>query len=278
MGSNANGIGSIYILIKQAPVVPGPGLIESLEGFIVRRDADVDKEVQVFREFLRKSDLAFELDSIEKREPPEPDILCRSSQGEWVAFELVEVCVRENAAFMGRAPVVAELIERTYKTLSPELRAKFDDRFSGRPLSFEFGREASTNLIRDLLPRILSELADQPRNTDLFKFSSVANQALVGVRMRGRVDDRNRPTFNIDGFFRPDDTVVDTVASKLKKIYVTSHPIELVAHFGGHAFEGDTDSWKRSLRKTLESQSLGRFRRVWVQGWEGMRFVYPSTL
>ena len=45
-------------------------------------------ELDVFQEFTERSGLNIIPNSIEKRNPPEPDILCRISDGETVAFEL----------------------------------------------------------------------------------------------------------------------------------------------------------------------------------------------
>lgn len=49
-------------------------------------------EIPVFREFIYYGSLALDPDSVQKREPPEPDLLCRTTNGEVVAFELVEIC------------------------------------------------------------------------------------------------------------------------------------------------------------------------------------------
>ena len=51
-------------------------------------------EILTFEEFVGRSDLPIDRQSIRKCEPPEPDILCKVS-GEYVAFELVEVCSPE---------------------------------------------------------------------------------------------------------------------------------------------------------------------------------------
>ncbi len=53
------------------------------------------REMENFQEFAERSErsgLSIVPDSIEKRNPPEPDILCRLSDGESVAFELKEIC------------------------------------------------------------------------------------------------------------------------------------------------------------------------------------------
>ena len=48
------------------------------------------RELQVFEDFISRSGLPIDRQSIRKCDPPEPDILCKVS-GEYVAFELAEV-------------------------------------------------------------------------------------------------------------------------------------------------------------------------------------------
>ena len=76
---------------------------------------------------------------------------------------------------------------------------------------------------------------------------------------------------------KKNDFKICTVRSKLEKSYITRYPVELLAYFGGHAFDHETSSWDTPLRETLQSQGLGPFRRVWIQGWKGVRFVYPAA-
>ena len=95
------------------------------------------REIQVFLEFLQKSKLPIDRDSVENRKPPEPDILCRHSEQGFVAFELVELCdaeiaktVAENhraggikAEFMWNADsterIICEKLEKKYETAYP---------------------------------------------------------------------------------------------------------------------------------------------------------------
>jgi hypothetical protein len=51
-----------------------------------------EREVEIFQRFVAASNLPIDLRSIEKREPPEPDILCLHGEHGHVAFELVEIC------------------------------------------------------------------------------------------------------------------------------------------------------------------------------------------
>ena len=52
------------------------------------------RERKVFEDFISRSGLPIDRQSIRKCDPPEPDILCKVS-GEYVQFELAEVCSKE---------------------------------------------------------------------------------------------------------------------------------------------------------------------------------------
>jgi hypothetical protein len=49
-------------------------------------------EIAKFREFVNEADLLIYPQSIAKREPPEPDILCLHEEEGYIAFELMEIC------------------------------------------------------------------------------------------------------------------------------------------------------------------------------------------
>ena len=61
------------------------------------------REMQVFEDFIKRSGLPIDRQSIRKCDPPEPDILCKVS-GECVHFELAEVCSQEITRATSRAP------------------------------------------------------------------------------------------------------------------------------------------------------------------------------
>jgi hypothetical protein len=234
-----------------------------------------EEELRVFRSFCIRSHIGIVPGSIEKRSPPEPDILCRLEDGTTLAFELVEVCDPQNARFFGGAPLVARALEETYRDLPDELRARFTLRFASKPLSFS-APDASLNRIRRTLPRIFEELVNQPETDGQFcTFSKAVERVLVSVRLVGRVDTPDCPSFNLAGSFQPDDVVVECLRSKLNRNYKTPHPVELLAYFGGLAW-GKSALWKVPLESLLQSNGFGPFRRVWVLDWNDVAFVYPS--
>lgn len=60
-------------------------------------------EKTIFLDFINKSELHIELNSVEKRSPPEPDLLCKYTTGEIITFELVELCDPNIASAPSRA-------------------------------------------------------------------------------------------------------------------------------------------------------------------------------
>ena len=230
----------------------------------------------MFRHFVVQANFPVIKESIEKRNPPEPDILCRLKDGNQVAFELVEVCHPQNVRFSAKSQIVGRLLEETYNSLPAELRQAFDSRFGGKPLSFAFHPEATTRQISTALPLIFSELINQWKGEEEYcTFSARTSKVLHSVKLRGHVYERDRPFFNIAGSFQSEEIVVQTIVSKLSKKYETPHPIELLAFIGAWAW-GKSTGWQDALGPILQSQGLGPFRRVWVLGWDEVQFVYPE--
>jgi hypothetical protein len=69
----------------------------------ISRGKQDENEVRAFQDFVAQARLPVVPESVQKRDPPEPDILCRLKNGEQLAFELVEICHPKNAAFLGGA-------------------------------------------------------------------------------------------------------------------------------------------------------------------------------
>jgi hypothetical protein len=155
-----------------------------------------DDETSAFRNFLEHSYLAAVPDSIEKRNPPEPDILCRLTDNCQLAFELVEICHPGNAAFVGSAGTVGRLLEETYQNLAGELRDRFDSRFAGSPyLSPSVPEQQSTEFA--VLPRVFADPLSKSENDEEYRPSSAAMaRSLTSVKFVGHAEERDRPSFN----------------------------------------------------------------------------------
>jgi hypothetical protein len=236
-----------------------------------------EDEIKAFRHFLQKADINVVPDSIVKRNPPEPDILCRLIDGSGLAFELVELVNRKNVAGSKAASPLASLVERAYQELPRDFKNRFDVKFCNRALSFAFRTDVTRNQITPKLPRILRELATQSSLTDdLWKFSAPVMRVLSQVSLRGRVDTPGRPSFNIAMWLDNTDVVTELVLSKTLKSYTAFDPIELLAYFSDQSFISRSQDWKGPLRKALLSNGLGPFRRIWVMGETEIEFSHSK--
>lgn len=92
------------------------------------------EEVDVFRLFVARSGAPIDPLSVEKRNPPEPDLLCRHATDGLVAFELANLCDPEIARVIAAGPkarsdafstsdpsaeVVRKKLKKTYMTGHP---------------------------------------------------------------------------------------------------------------------------------------------------------------
>ena len=221
----------------------------------------------MFRHFIQVARLPVIPESIEKRYPPEPDVHCRLSHGEQVAFELVEICNPVNARFAGSVENIYGLTMSAYHSLPPSVRKAFDHRFINVPLSFSFRPAASLSAIRNALPSLLTELVSAPEGDVGYDGLSAAVRAVVlSVRNVGRVDNADNVNFNIGTNFDP--TVsLKAVTAKLSRKYKSDSPMELLAYFGAHAWCHDT-SHRDVLSQIVEATGLGPFRRIWMLDWD----------
>ena len=228
-----------------------------------------ETELSVFHRFIEIARFAVLPDSVEKRNPPEPDVRCRTTRGEAVAFELVEVCNFRNARFQFSAHLISASLMTAYQALPVDTRRVFDGLFISRPLSFHFKPEASAISIRNALPSLLTELTTTPEvDGEFIDFLPRVSKVVAKVRLGGRLNDPDAVNFNIGGHFDP--TVsVDAISAKLTRSYQSDCPVELLAYVGAFAM-GNDRSCRQSVLRLLQERGLGQFRRIRLLDWEGI--------
>lgn len=90
-----------------------------------------ETEYEVFMRFLEVSQMPIDWNSVEKRSPPEPDILCTHQSEGAVAFELVEMCDPRISRSIAKASdgylrtsdpsasIVSKKLRKKYRTDAP---------------------------------------------------------------------------------------------------------------------------------------------------------------
>lgn len=115
-----------------------------------------NREMEIFVRFVDISKLPIDLATVEKREPPEPDILCTHRDEGRLAFELVEICDPNLAEFMATVSQGGAYYMRTAdpsaKIIRKKLRRKYQTACPIELLCYTDGRAITPANV--ILPRI----------------------------------------------------------------------------------------------------------------------------
>ena len=110
-------------------------------------------EVAVFLRFLEASHLLIDRNSVEKRSPPEPDILCTHQSEGAVAFELVEMCDPQLARSIATASDgYLRTSDPSANIISKKLRKKYETDAPIELLCYTAGRIVTPDNVK--LPKI----------------------------------------------------------------------------------------------------------------------------
>jgi len=100
-----------------------------------------ETEVAVFLRFLEASQLPIDLNSVEKRSPPGPDILCTHQSEGAVAFELVEMCDSRFARSIAKVSgSYLRTSDPSANIISKKLRKKYETDVPIELLCYTAGR------------------------------------------------------------------------------------------------------------------------------------------
>jgi len=228
-----------------------------------------DQELQVFDAFLTARGITAAPGSVTKRNPPEPDLLFRQSDGSVVAYELVELLDEDWARTMGGRAGLERALRDHLEALPATVAARFKAKYGDADLSLFFSERTSSNQRRQLIPRIFEKLLDLPdRHTGSVFERDPAFAGMLRSIWIGRRPALPGPLFNPDASAWVGDPTVPAIGKKFRKAfataYVTPHPMELLAYIDGNPMFPES-VWRPALEELVDSQ-VDRlpFRRVWV--------------
>ena len=240
-------------------------------------DRHAAREIEIFRRFAGAAGLEVDEDSIEKRDPPEPDILCQRD-GQELAFELVEIIDQSHAQRVWGQLKLKSKFEARYQMLDASRRENIQIRAGDALVHVVFEdaatfneREQAVDSVFETLETLDPEFEGQLRRSD-----APALSAAIQVVRVSRVDAEG-PFFDVDAVGSLGDPTVDVIRGKFTKTYTTSHPIELLAYC---ELQPDVPGvlWRPSLEQFLAGSSSKRFRRVWVYDCASDRIRFSSPL
>jgi hypothetical protein len=241
-------------------------------------DEQSRKELEIFSFFAEVCPLAIQPDSIEKRTPPEPDILCGTNREGPVAFEMIESIDPEFARQVTDIELQS-LLHDAYQRLPMNVRSDLENRLGNARVTVIFHPEVSKQRRKNTIPIILESLQQvSPSFIGIHPSKAGLSKVVEGVIVV-RGNSSGGPHFDQPPSGWLDDPMLDLVKQKFGKSYASSAPIELLVHYELPPVSSD-QLWPK-LHAFLEQHlTNSRFRRVWVFDVKNrtISFVYPEEL
>jgi hypothetical protein len=229
-----------------------------------------DSEQAIFRLFAQTVDLPVVPDSIESRNPPEPDIRCIFMEAGPRCFELVEVVDSDLAKAIGIQVKFQSRLEAIVR----------DRRVKGVADALVFVRFSSstTNSQKQHACDVIVNVLERLPNGFVGSIDPGDHGGLIGVVRKLQLSRGTfvGPAFQVDGGAFISDPIIERLREKFEKTYTTDAPVELLAYYELHPtaraeFElpGVGDYVRANLR-------MSPFSRVWVFDVANRRLLYCS--
>jgi hypothetical protein len=202
---------------------------------------------------------------MEKRNPPEPDILCSIDGVGEVAFEVVELIDESLARRTWDQLKLISKFKAGCDALQTEQIAAVRSRVGNALIHVTFEDSARFNTqvgaidsVFEALSAVDSTFEGELRRQMAPELSSAVRSIRINrIRSEG-------PFFDVDAGGSLSDPTVGSIRSKWAKVYTTPHPMELLAYYELQPELPDI-LWRPTLESFLSGNwSSSRFRRVWV--------------
>jgi len=220
-------------------------------------------ERDVFEAFAESVPLPIRKESIEKRHPPEPDIVCQQESGGGIAFELVELTDSITRKMAADTSAHREYFNDAITTLDADAASEFRERYAASVVSFSFENGCSLRSRKKGITEVVKFLAAIPKTV-------CGNVPLPGQGIPAISAVTIRPC-GIEGPVFDDTTCVafknsttTQIRDKLTQRYQTQFPLELLAY---HSVQSPLpkNHWCPTLLAMLKEELPGsQFQRVWV--------------
>jgi hypothetical protein len=239
------------------------------------KDRHASRETEIFRRFARASGLAIDESSVQKRPPPEPDILCLSETGEQIAFELVELIDRSFARRTWSQLKLKARFESSYAALDSSRKCAVEQRVGNALIHVVFDEEASHRSREEAIAPTLEVLGRLDASFDGVLRRRDGAELPGGVRevRVARLQSRG-PFFDIDSVGSFGDPTLPAIRQKWTKAYSSPFSIDLLAYYELQP-ELPEAFWRPRLVSFIQGNAASSpFRRVWVYdcGAQAVRF------
>jgi len=236
-----------------------------------------EKEIRIFKKFVAVCPYQIHLDSITKKEPPEPDISCRLLNGSIIAFELVEYIDKPIAQAIYGSSKLRKSFNDELEKLPKEKKERFERVFRSTLISVAFSKEISANKKMFSIPLIFDYLLTL-ENTPYGKFNLGSCPNLKNVVDYIVIKNSGRLTFDIKDPTFFSDSARERIEDKFRKAYTIKSETDLLVYYELQ-YEFPENYWLPSVQEFIENNiGSSAFQRVWVYSVtkNKIMFVYPG--
>lgn len=237
------------------------------------------REILVFKKFASNFPLPIDLNSIEKRKPPEPDILCCLEDGTKIAFELVEIIDKDLARRTFSAINLKYAFDDHLENLPANVKAQFNQKYGNTLIYVAFKGEISATKRRKSIPIIfefLLTLDDKAEGKYTLSSHNVLGKAVRWINIsRG---DFAGPCFDVEAFGSFAEPAYNRIKDKFTKQYCLKSIAELLAYYELQP-ELPKSYWLPSVKHFLEGNLKNSvFNRAWIYSVsrDKIHYVYPT--
>ncbi len=219
------------------------------------------EELKIFRSFAKHYLCRINVDSIEKRKPPEPDILCKLINGQKLAFELVQCLSVKVIKTLEDAVTLKKHTDFLIQKMPEKDRNRFVDKYSHAIITVHFNNKCSLIKRKSIIPDLLNYLLEEPKILNGEFISPINDKVLESIDIKKC--SVNGPIVMVPpSAFSFADPSTEVVKAKFLKKYETPYEIELVVYYSLQPeipIVQFLDSFKDYVKKNI---TTSQFKRV----------------
>ncbi|QDV57768.1 hypothetical protein [Rosistilla oblonga] len=222
-------------------------------------------ELEVFSQFVSFADIPIATETIFKREPPEPDILCDHENCGQLGFELVQLVPQTYKHRLGLREIAQNAMQQSYEHMNERQKKQFSEKFRNATIHILLEPSATKGAVHRNTPQLLKELLD----------ISISHEGeleeLLSTKVRSTFDfvfvqisDTDSLKFSVGDFGHLDHAMLQSLKNKMCKTYSSGYPIDLLAYVEDASYFPQS-IWKEALDSYLkELDNTGPFQRIWL--------------
>ena len=219
-------------------------------------------ELAIFKSFATVCALPIITKSIEKRDPPEPDVKCNVEGGGTIAFELTELIDRGFANMLGKQIDTKTELEKHYNLLENRERQKIFIKYSDAIIFIHFENSLSLRQRKQLFPNIFKHLLSL---NDSFEGNTLDHDPKFKGKLKWITVSRgvNGPIFDDVPVSAIGDPTVTSIKAKFLKKYSTKYPLHLLSFidlnpmFPDHIWLPSASEYTKKILNSLSLRNYG---------------------